>query len=312
MRLLKEISVAALCIITYCVHAENPLRLNLEKDSSYLTTSDNDVKIAYKGQNKTIHEVNTLGLKVTVKSNNEKNAELYCQYTAIAQNKYLKDKNGNDSIITSDTRQPRTFLARVFLSMIGKQFYATLNHKGIIQGHLNGIEILDDSLFKHIYRKVDEPTRMIFTYKANQMAGENITKGELESITSILPDSSIKPGGVWTVKSHYLCGMKAAITTTYTLIDDNGTICTIKGKATIGNDSTTAVYSINGIGVHLTNLKGSADMTYTLDRKNGWIKNGTINVTCNTDVKLLNIKGEESNNPTSSAIINIDRKVNNK
>jgi hypothetical protein len=106
--------------------------------------------------------------------------------------------------------------------------------------------------------------------------GEKAFKGNLEMYMAIFPDSFVKKGDKWVIKTQLESGMAAKMETVYELKKITRTYYQIVGNSTLETIDKDAYVETNGMPMKY-DLVGTMTSDIKVDRKSRWIKSALVN-----------------------------------
>lgn len=284
--------------LTSSAYGQQKMTLKLPDQETKLSevTIETTINHPEKAERKAHHEKTSSIIVISNKNQTINETKATFHYDALSYEKYLKGRNGGDSIIVSDTRKGGQFFANILRNAVGTPFSANFDAKGRIM-KMSGIDTLSKNVFKTVMRKTDERARKSFEHRVDELFGERYAKGILETLCATLPDSMVKEGGNWMQTTNNLCGLSAKFETQYQLVKINGNIYTIKGTSKISDGESGTFYSENGVGQSLNETEGTAKLTLEIDINTGIVKSGNIEMQFSAKANSLNLNGENSGAP---------------
>jgi hypothetical protein len=187
------------------------------------------------------------------------------------------DMSGNSIAFSSDSADPNDMFSKVMKAMTDKAFMLKMNKKW---------KILEVKNTENLYNALNEFAGLSAEQKQqlkDQLAesyGENAFKGNLEMSSAIFPSVPVAKGDSWKTKTALRAKMAMDIENTFTLKEITDTYYIITSNAKIFPDAKADFVKSNGIDIKY-NLNGTMNAEIKIDKKTGWIINGTYTQSLN-------------------------------
>lgn len=302
-----------LALFTFCLFISfnaqaTQLRLNLKKGKEYRQVSNTKMTVINEmmGQKMKMQVISNSTLIYLVKKATDKDYLLEVRYDDMSMS--LGDMEAMVAMGMDVKSMNKTF-EEALTAMEDKSFEMTITRTGKVTA-VKDIEellkgVIDNLSDLPAAQKAQVETQIMQSY------GGDAVKQNLEMLTAIYPEHSVKPGDNWTVDSKINFGMTMDISTKYELDKLTNKEVIISGKSLIDADLVNEEMKKMTGGMDIkSNMKGEIQSDYRIDRKTGWIveANMTQQVTALTGIP------ESEQMPLSMEIkmvINSETKITN-
>ncbi|MFO7702739.1 MAG: DUF6263 family protein [Psychroflexus maritimus] len=185
--------------------------------------------------------------------------------------------------VSSDEVDAENPLSSIFNDMVGEKFNFNLSN----QGRVSEVEGIDKIWTKLIAanENLSDLEKNQFQAQMQESFGADSFAGSLETSFAIYPEAPVKLGDSWTVTTNLQNGYPAQIKTTFTLKDFDEDFVYIEGEGNIKTEEEDNRMTTNGMEF-IFSLEGSNTSELKLDRKTGWIVDGTVNQNAKGNMKF--------------------------
>jgi hypothetical protein len=162
---------------------------------------------------------------------------------------------------------------KIFKAMMNKPFYLLMNKKGVIE-NVEGVENLWSG-FKDIGLDANQVTAM--QQSMEQMMGKNSLKGSFEQAFVTYPDTKIKQGDTWKVKSGVPLNFPLLIENTWSFAGMASNTANLTADGTFTTTDKEKVINLPGGLRSKVDLSGKQAMKTNVDIKSGWPTDLNVN-----------------------------------
>lgn len=185
---------------------------------------------------------------------------------------------------SSESNDASDALSKFLKEMTNKPFFVKMSSLGRITEVKN-----IDSLFINMLNKfpeiAEEKKQQLIT-QLSQSYGEKSVASNLQMCTAVFPETPVKKGDTWLIKSIMESSMSLNMETTFQLTETGHNYNVLTGNANVknvGNDT----YVKIGSSFIKYNLTGTATSNIKMDKKTGWVMDGklTMNIAGTAHIK---------------------------
>lgn len=251
---------------------EVTLSLNLEKGKTYYQNINSKINTI---QNMNGQEINLLIELNSKMSYLVKDIQDSIYHLEVSYEKMVMDMQYPQGKISysSEKNDKEDVFSNLLAKMKGNPFLITMDHKGKILDVQN-IDQLFESLFSD-YPDLGEDQKQQIKVQLMDSYGEEAFKGNMEMVTSIFPDKSVKKGDTWTTSLNLNTGFASDVQTTYTFLGKKGGDYKIHGESEMKTSENEDYIENNGLEMKY-DLKGNMVSDIVLNGKTGWIEEAKI------------------------------------
>jgi hypothetical protein len=168
----------------------------------------------------------------------------------------------------TDPSNKDTLFSPFFRMLVNRPFNVKMDKQGKVHS-IQGLDLVFDDMFKS-FPDLNETEKAQIKSQLMEAYGEESFKGNFEMATYIYSDKKVAKGESWTLTTELEGGMKATITSNYTLESSDSNVFHIVGDADMKTDPDEVVEQPNGLGMK-QDLNGKMTCDITVDRKTGWV-----------------------------------------
>jgi hypothetical protein len=252
-----------------CYAQKAPIRLNLQKDSTYYLNQNSTLTITQDipghQQVITIFISGLMSHKVTAIEDTV--YEMAVQY----ENLDIKMDMSGTTLMNVDTKKAgQDPISKIMASLLHKPITVSISKTGKV------LEVKNiDNLYAHMFDEFPQITEMQkaqFKAQVQQSFGEKALKNNFQDAFAVLPGTDVGVNDSWVSDTKLETVSQANIKTTYVLISITDNEYVIHGDAVVSPAGANADFVItNGMPMRYNNASGSYTADIKLDKKTGWI-----------------------------------------
>lgn len=280
------------------------LGLKLEKGKTYTHNYSSEITIKQdiNGYQQNIDMTVSGGMQFAVENIVNDAYVMKASYTSVSMSLSM----GAAETVYSSEEGKEDPLSQVMRSMVGRTFDLTMEKTGTIT-NISNLDNIFNAAFENM--DIEDAQKEQVLDQIKQAYGEESFKGNIEMITAILPNKSVKKGDSWTNTTVLKSAMMANMNNTFTLTDISDTYLTITGKSSITTGDSPDYTIVNGMETRYL-MNGSMTTEYKIDPNTFWIIEGKVNQNLKgkVDIKKNNNLPEGLSMPMSmKTIMNITK-----
>ncbi|MCV9387096.1 DUF6263 family protein [Reichenbachiella ulvae] len=273
MRKLTNLVLMMLFAISTLHAQKTDLSLKLKEGESYSQITESTVNIVQdmNGQKMNMTMIVSGSMTFKVKSISKEGFLMDAEYDSLAMT--MKMPQGAMSY-SSEKEGEVDLLSGVFAAMTHKPFEVLMAKTGKVKEVRNIESLWEDAIGQ--FEGLPEAQKEQIISQVSKSYGADALKGNLEMVTAIYPDKSVKEGESWTIETKLEAGMSANVTTEYTFAGVTSSYANIKGEATIVSVDSDEYIESNGMQVK-NQMSGTMTSDIQVDLESGWIKEASVN-----------------------------------
>ncbi|MEH0155097.1 DUF6263 family protein [Limibacter armeniacum] len=201
-------------------------------------------------------------------------------------NMVMKLPQGEITASSEDTDSKNIF-SMLLGELVNKPFSLKMDKKGKVL-EITGEEVLFSSMMSK-FPEIPQAQKQQIITQLEQAYGENALKGNIEMVTAIFPENSVKIDDTWSVSTKLEAGFSANVTTEYKLKAVTKDAIVLEGKANI--DTTKGATESQMFS--RVDIQGATVSTVKLSPKTGWIISAHVEQQMKGDSYINNPQTQE-------------------
>lgn len=264
--------LASITLIT-CHAQKTDLALKLEKGNEYKQNTSSKATITQDINGQKMDMVMTMEATVTflVNSVHENGYDMDAKFERLRMSIQLPQGLME---FNSEKNDPNDIFSIILGAMKNKPFNVLMSKNGKITDVKN-VEALWETAINQ-FDQVPEMQKEQVRTQLMRAYGEKALKGNIEMVTAIYPDNSVRKGDKWTIKTNLESGMSAKMTSDYVFAELTSDYAIITGNSSIETADKDSYIESNGMPMKY-DLKGTMVSKIKVDKKSGWIIEAKIN-----------------------------------
>jgi hypothetical protein len=247
------------------------LKLEVGKQYKQITISNVTINEDINGQKFDMGMTVKGSMSYLVKSVNENVYDMEVKYESLSMSMQLPQGNVEFS---SEKNDVNDLFSSILAAMVNKSFELQMSKNGKVI-EVKNIETIWESAISQ-FDQLPEAQREQVKDQIMKAYGAKALKGNIEMVTAIFPDKSVRKGEKWTINTSLESGMSAKMITEYEFSELNSDYVLIIGNSTIETADKDAYVESNGMPMKY-DLTGTMISEIKIDKITGWIIEAKIN-----------------------------------